>query len=288
MDCDRVKEATPRFEEVLRLRKARLGPDHLDTIDSMLGLAWAYRWAGRLDESTTLSEEVLRLRKSKLGPGHPDTIDSMWGAAHAYKSNGRLFEAIQLYEEVFKLRKAKFGPDLILTLQSRWGFAGAYQEADRLDEAVRVLSEEALELGKAKLGPDHPTTREARAVRDGILGRMRLQQKQYAEAEPLLRQGLSIREKVPNHWSQFHSESLLGESLLGQKKFDEAEPFLIKGYEGMKACEAKIPAPLKRHLTEAGERVVRLYDEWGKPEEAAKWRAKLARELPAENNEREL
>jgi hypothetical protein len=34
-------------------------------------------------------------------------------------------------------------------------------------------------------------------------------------------------------------------------------------------------------LTEAGERVVRLYDEWGKPEEAAKWRARIARELPA-------
>jgi hypothetical protein len=53
----------------------------------------------------------------------------------------------------------------------------------------------------------------------------------------------------------------------------------------MKEREAKIPAELKRHLTEAGERVVRLYDEWGKPEEAAKWRAKLSRELPAENNE---
>ena len=53
----------------------------------------------------------------------------------------------------------------------------------------------------------------------------------------------------------------------------------------MKQREAKIPAPLKRHLTEAGERVVRLYDDWGKPKEAADWRAKLASELPAENNE---
>ena len=54
--------------------------------------------------------------------------------------------------------------------------------------------------------------------------------------------------------------------------------------KGMKQHAAKIPAPFKHYLTEAGERVVQLYDEWGKPEEAAKWRAELARKPPAENN----
>jgi hypothetical protein len=124
------------------------------------------------------------------------------------------------------------------------------------------------------------------ATHAGALGRMRLQQKDYAGAEPLLRQELSGKQKyAPNLWSRFRSESLLGESLLGQKKFDEAKPRLIEGYQGMKEREAKIPAPLKHHLTEAGERVVRLYEEWGKPDEAAKWRAELAGKPPAENNE---
>ena len=90
---------------------------------------------------------------------------------------------------------------------------------------------------------------------------------------------------MPNYWQRFHIESLLGESLRGRKKFGDAEPHLKEGYEGMWQRADKIPAPLKRHLTEAGERIVRLYDEWGKPEEAAKWRAKLASELPAKNNE---
>jgi hypothetical protein len=94
-----------------------------------------------------------------------------------------------------------------------------------------------------------------------------------------------LREKKdPDGWNTFQTQSLLGAALLGQQKYAEAEPLLIKGYEGLKQHEAKIPTPLKRYLTEAGQRVVRLYDGWGKPEEAAKWRAKLARELPAENN----
>ena len=94
----------------------------------------------------------------------------------------------------------------------------------------------------------------------------------------------ALKAEMPDHWQRFHRESLLGASLLGQKKFDEAELPMIEGYKGMKEREAKIPAPLKRHLTEAGERVVRLYEEWGKPAEAAKWRAELAGKPPAENN----
>jgi tetratricopeptide (TPR) repeat protein len=167
-----------------------------------------------------------------------------------------------------------------------YGLAGAYLEADQIDEAI-PLSEEALKLHEAKLGRDHPDTLGIKAIHAEALGRMRLQQKKYAEAEPLLREGLSYyKRRNPDDLSEFfHNESLLGASLLGRKKFDEARPLLIEGYEGLKQRATKIPAPLKHHLTEAGERVVRLYDDWGKPDEAAKWRAKLARELPAENNE---
>jgi hypothetical protein len=44
----------------------------------------------------------------------------------------------------------------------------------------------------------------------------------------------------------------------------------------MKRHAAKIPAPGKGCLTEALERLVQLYDAWGKPQEAAKWRRELA------------
>jgi tetratricopeptide (TPR) repeat protein len=288
MQGDRVNEAMPRFKEALELRKAKLGPDHPDTLWSMAGLAWAYMRAGRLDEATSLDEEVLRLRKATLPPDHPDTLHCMFDLAVIYQFNGRLFEAIPLFEEALKLRKAKLGPDDLGTLQSMRGLAWAYRETDRLDDAVQ-LTAEALELYKVKLSLDLPYALDTMAVHAGALGRLRLQQKNYVEAAPLLREGLlQLKRQVPNDWSRFHYESLLGASLLAQndpKKFDEAERLLKEGYEGMKEREAKIPAPLKHHLTEAGERVVRLYDEWGKPEKAAEWRAKLARELPAENNE---
>ena len=96
------------------------------------------------------------------------------------------------------------------------------------------------------------------------------------DAEPFIRECLAIREKkLPEDWTRFNAMSLLGGSLLGQKKYDEAEPLLIQGYEGMKAREAKIPAQSKIYLAQAAERIVALYDAWGKPEKAAEWREKI-------------
>ena len=73
----------------------------------------------------------------------------------------------------------------------------------------------------------------------------------------------------------FNTQSLLGGSLLGQKNYAGAEPLLLAGYEGMKEREAKIPPQGKPRLTEALERLVQLYDAWGKPDEAAAWRKRL-------------
>jgi hypothetical protein len=104
----------------------------------------------------------------------------------------------------------------------------------------------------------------------------------YSSAEPLLRDRLALRERSqPDDWTTFASRSLLGDCLLGQKKFADAEPLILAGYEGLKVREAKIPAPDKRRLTEAAERVVELYDAWGKKKVAEEWRKKLGENTAA-------
>jgi hypothetical protein len=136
------------------------------------------------------------------------------------------------------------------------------------------LFRDALEQARLKFGPANPQTA-------GIMaswGLSLLQQGRWTEAEPVLRDCLAIREKVqPDDWSTFNTRSLLGGSLLGQKKYGEAEPLILSGYEGMKAREARIPPPGQPRLTEAAERVVKLYEDWGKKDKAAEWRARLVK-----------
>ncbi len=88
---------------------------------------------------------------------------------------------------------------------------------------------------------------------------------------------------APDDWSRSDSLSMLGESLLGQHRHAEAEPAILTGYEGMVRRKAQIPAAQRSHLREAAERIVRLYESWNKPQDAAAWKAKVGmRDLPAQ------
>ncbi len=103
-----------------------------------------------------------------------------------------------------------------------------------------------------------------------------LHQKKHHGAEPLLRDCLAnIQKKQPDQWTTFNTQSLLGGALSGQGKYADAEPLLLAGYEEMKNGEAKIPAQSKIRLTEALQRLVQLYDAWGKKDQAEKWRKEL-------------
>jgi len=72
---------------------------------------------------------------------------------------------------------------------------------------------------------------------------------------------------------------VLGRALLGQQKYAEAEPLLHKGYEGMKAREATIPRTDggELRMPEALDRLIELYANTNKPEEAKRWRGERAK-----------
>jgi serine/threonine protein kinase/Flp pilus assembly protein TadD len=145
------------FRKALDTRKAKLGPDHPDTLTSMNNLAVAYRASGQLAKAVPLYEETLEKRKAKLGPDHPGTLTSMNNLAGAYQAVGQLAKAVTLFEETLEKRKAKLGPDHPHTLQTMNNLASAYQASGQLAKAVTLI-EGTLEKMKAKLGLDHPDT----------------------------------------------------------------------------------------------------------------------------------
>jgi tetratricopeptide (TPR) repeat protein len=104
-----------------------------------------------------------------------------------------------------------------------------------------------------------------------------LRREKFVEAEPLARESLAVREKIaPDDWRTFNSRSLLGGSLLGQKKYSEAELLLLSGYDGMMQHEEKIPPIGRPRLKETLQRLEQLYEAIGRPEDAARWKQKLA------------
>jgi tetratricopeptide (TPR) repeat protein len=305
-----LDRALPLYEESLKLRKAKLGPDHPDTLTTMNSLATVYKAAGKVDRALPLYEESLKLRKAKLGPDHPDTLTSMNNLAACYWSVRKLDKSVPLFEETLKLQEKKLGrqhPDTQLTVAN---LGVNYKDAGRLQEALPLLAE-AFRTAKtnpslrwvgpqlldgyvkagqaaqaAKLVTELLTGARKQLAKDspqlaGVLalyGLSLLQAHAFAEAEPLLRECLTIREKAqPDAWTTFNTQSMLGGALLGQKKYVEAEPLLVKGYEGMKQREKTIPPPGILRLPEALDRLIELSTATNKLDEAKKWRAERAK-----------
>jgi tetratricopeptide (TPR) repeat protein len=155
----------------------------------------------------------------------------------------------------------------------------AEQEALAARDAVSVYRELLLRDPKLRTLPvDHPD----RALALIQLGIVLIQFGQPAEAEAMLRECLAIREKqMPDDFRVFNARSLLGLALLLQQKYAVAEPLLLQGYEGLRQREARIPATTFVRVTDVLEWLVQLYDGWGKPEQAAKWRKEWERRRPS-------
>ena len=124
-----TKDALPLMEEVLKLRKSKLGADHPDTLTSMGNLANRYSEAERREEALKLTEKVVALQKSKFGPDHPDTSMSMGNLAIQYSKAGRRAKALQLAAEVAAMRKSKLGEVVEDTCR---------QKAPTIDSAFRA------------------------------------------------------------------------------------------------------------------------------------------------------
>jgi hypothetical protein len=113
--------------------------------------------------------------------------------------------------------------------------------------------------------------------RNGLV-RAYLDANRWTDAEVTARHCLRRREAgQPDDWWRFHTLSQLGAALAGQRRYGEAEALLIRGYKGLKTRSDKSPAWALKYLVQAAARIVPFYNAWGKPEQAAAWRAKLAR-----------
>jgi tetratricopeptide (TPR) repeat protein len=223
----------------------------------------------------------LEAYRRALGEEHLHTLGTARALADLYVAAGRVPEAMALLEPAWaKVRKQPGFPVDERTYMS--GTLGkAYERAGQFAEA-ESLYRDALEAVRQR----HKEASPPSTALQVYIAYTLVKQQRYAEAEPLLRECLRFRKQYePGEWTTFATKSLLGGSLLGQKKYAEAEPLLLAGYEGMKQREREIPTVVKVRLTEAIERLVQLYEAWGKPEKAAEWRAKLpptAAELPAD------
>jgi serine/threonine protein kinase len=257
------------LENVLERQKLVLGPDHEDTLITLNTLGNVTRAPGHYERSLTLISEALERKMATLGPDHAVTANSIHDLGLVLRDLGRYPEAIDRLEEATLKLEASLGATHSNTRFSRQNLSDVYRLVGRYDDAHRVLRD-AIQR-EVQGGNRSP---EILAFLWAQLGQSLMKQNN-AEAESAYREALAYFEKKHGFGpTRFVTQSLLGECLMKQKKFAEAEPLLILGFEGIKSRVNNANA-LTREQAEAGERIVRFYEETSNPDKAKEWQAKL-------------
>ncbi len=270
MVAGKLSQAIPLLEQSRKDIEQKFGLDHPRTWTALNNLATAYWNLKQLDKSIPLFEDVLKRQVAKLGREHPSTLATVTNLGVNYRDAGRLNEAIPLLEEAY--RRGRTDPRLAGLGD---GLLTAYVQAGRTTDATKLIQDQ-LATARKQLPADSPQLAGVLAS----LGRQLLEIKQYADAELILRESLTLREKLAKDkraalWQVANVKSLLGGVLLGEKHFDAAEPLLQAGYDGLKQDEDAIPLSGRGNIAEALQRLIALADATGKKDEAAKRRKEL-------------
>jgi non-specific serine/threonine protein kinase/serine/threonine-protein kinase len=220
-----------------------------------------------------LLSESLEIRR-KLFPGeHPKIAQSLnnLGVAHFKAKEYEPAEA--LLRESLAMNRRLFGevhPEVSANLSNLGRLArdrGDYAEANALFEKV-------LAIDRQVFGPDHLI------VAGGLsywAESLRLAG-DPKRAEGLLRESLAIYAKAlpSGHWRVATTETLLASCLVAQGRFAEADRLLLAAFPIVE----KQFGPNDQRVKAVLERVVHLYEAWGKTDEAAEWRARLGAGAP--------
>src|SRR5262245_6065727 len=271
--------ADPLQREALRIRQKVLGEENRETAVSLSDVASVRRLSGDLDGAEVLLNECLATNRKTRGEVHPNTSSTLHDLALIAVARQDDAKAEALLRTALDIARKTLGdkhPVVATTLNS---LSHVFTAERRYGEAAAAL-QEALAIARPALGSGHQLV----AIYAINLAAVELKRNQAQAAEDLLKEALPIRARAPgivpsrrrtisdDDWSVATTKSLLGATLVAQRRYEEAEVVLLEARRDLDTQ----PKPSARDLTATMTGLVQLYEAWGRREDAAVYRARLA------------
>ncbi|MDX2040020.1 MAG: serine/threonine-protein kinase [Acidobacteriota bacterium] len=255
------------FREALAMRRKLLGAESREVADSLNNLALVLQNTNRYDETEQLLRESLAIRHKLLGQEHSDVATSLSNLGLTLYAKGRSDEAEQMFRESLAMRRKLLGADHHLVAWSMSNLAARLHRKGQLDEAER-LHREALAIRRQWFGTDHPDTLRS----SGALASVLRDKGDCRAALPLFEETISLGSALlgPDHLDVVGDKNAMAPCLTKLGRYREAEEQLLTAY-------AKLQAGLPNHWQTklSIRRLAELYEAWGKPDQAAHYRALL-------------
>ena len=242
------------YRQCLEHVSRTLGPEHLRTLSSYIGLAVLLSDKGDYDAAEPLYRRALEAQERILGPEHPDTLGSLNFLANLLCDKGDDDAAEPLYRRALEARERILGPEHPSTLASLNNLAGLL--SDKGDYATaEPLYRRALETRERILGPEHPDTLDSL----NNLALLLYENGDSDAAEPLYRRALEAQERLlgPEHPDTLRSLNNLAALLSDKDDDDAAEPLYRRALE---ASERILGPEHPNTLTSLNNLAVLLYE----------------------------
>jgi tetratricopeptide (TPR) repeat protein len=263
-----VEQAERLFREALDMKRAMLPEANNEIAIGMNNIAVLLRQRGELKAAEEMYDEVLRIQRRVLGPTHTEVAVTMINLASLLNSMDRNVEAIEIARGALEIRRLRHEGDhheiarVLMNLGQWLGEMGEHDEAER-------MLREALAMRERLLGEDHPDRLMSRVALADLL----VEEQRYDEGCPIAEGTAALLANAlgDGHWRVAVARSVEGACLLAAGRHSESEASLLAGLEGLDESVAR--AGFRRQTLR---RLVRLYEDWSRPSDAARYRRLLA------------
>jgi serine/threonine-protein kinase len=269
---DRVKgqfqEAESLWQEALTFAPRLAGKDREKVARALSFLSVLHSDHGDYSQAETFARRALDIYR-EMGTERFGLAEGEVNLGAMLRTEGKYAEAEPLFRDGLTMYRNLLGEEHP-SVAYAWLHLGLLHYLEgKYPEAEEEVGK-SLKIDQQKLPPGHP----ALASNYIALGLILNKTGRSAEAESKLREALQIRTRVvpKGHYLFAISQGALGECLTTEKKFAEAEPLLSESYATLKTVQSD-RSPLTQ---EAARRLANLYQSWGKPEAAARYRAAVA------------
>jgi tetratricopeptide (TPR) repeat protein len=286
------------------------GPESLETLDAMRTYATALFYQRDLPEAERIVRLCWETQKRVLGREHKETMNTRGELGLIMMYQGRWPDADPVLREAYEYARKQNGPGNELTLSRLNNLAMNLLFLDKLDDADRLVTDGVdiarrfysdnhpftlhlqnlkaqVRLDKGQIDQAEPLARKTLALRREmleadderlgltllVLGRTLVEQRKLGDAKKYLEEALDVFRKGKTNRRELPAETevWLGVCLTAEKEYAEAERRLLSGYKEL----AQNPRVTPRQKRRAQEFLARLYEAWGRPDDAAAWRKKL-------------
>ncbi|MHC4784529.1 MAG: tetratricopeptide repeat protein, partial [Planctomycetota bacterium] len=263
-----LQEAEPFFVDALEMARLALGENDDTTLSCINNLAHLYIFQQRYDDAEPLMNEVYDRTMQVYGEEHPSTLFAMSNLAMLYSSAGRDEEAEPLFVRALELRTRVLGEEHPDTLTTMNNLATLYVNHDRFEEA-EPLRVRTYEGRRRALGAEHPSTLTCMSNLAWLLAA----QDRYDEAAALYEEALVICRRALGQEDRLTLIVMgsLGNAYKNLGRFEEGEALLLEEFDLARNARGEAHPDTQAVIKD----LVFLYDDWGKPEQAAEYRALL-------------